>query len=90
MVLTVSLLRKHAKVSREDSPHVLNISDTDIEATKQEWAGLVLSDVEWFLHHHDSGLSVAVNFFYNHNQIFIPHIACAMNRLYGYRNFLCS
>ena len=46
MVLTVSLLRKHAKVSGEDSPHVSNILDADIEATKQEWAGLVLSDVE--------------------------------------------
>ena len=46
MVLAVSLLRKHAKVSGEDSPHVSNISDTDIKAEKQELAGLVLSDVE--------------------------------------------
>ncbi|KAF8810332.1 hypothetical protein BYT27DRAFT_7092442, partial [Phlegmacium glaucopus] len=38
--------RKHAKVSDEGAPQVTNISDADIEAAKQEWEGLVLSDDE--------------------------------------------
>ncbi|KAF8972033.1 hypothetical protein BDZ97DRAFT_1901252 [Flammula alnicola] len=38
--------RKHAKVSEEGAPQVANISDAEIEAAKQEWEGLVLSDDE--------------------------------------------
>ena len=45
-----SLSRKHAKVSEEEATgaQAANISDTEIEAAKKEWADLVLSDDEWF------------------------------------------
>jgi hypothetical protein len=42
----ISLFRKHAKVSGEGAAQASNISDTEIEAAKQEWADLVLSDEE--------------------------------------------
>jgi hypothetical protein len=47
LVLTSSI-RKHAKVSGEGASdsQALNISNADIEAAKQEWADLVLSDDE--------------------------------------------
>jgi hypothetical protein len=38
--------RKHAKVSGEGAAQASTISDTEIEAAKQEWADLVLSDEE--------------------------------------------
>jgi hypothetical protein len=38
-------IRKHAKVS-EGGTQASNISDAEIEAAKQEWANLVLSDDE--------------------------------------------
>jgi hypothetical protein len=40
------LCRKHAKVSGDGAAQSSNISDAEIEAAKQEWADLVLSDVE--------------------------------------------
>ena len=43
---TYSSIRKHAKVLEEGAPQVMNISDAKIEAAKQEWEGLVLSDDE--------------------------------------------
>ena len=48
MVLNSTYLftRKHAKVSEEGAAQASNISDTEIEAAKQEWADLVLSDDE--------------------------------------------
>jgi hypothetical protein len=42
----MSLFRKHAKVSGEGAAQDSNISDAEIEAAKQEWADLVLSDDE--------------------------------------------
>ena len=42
----ISMFRKHAKVSGEGATQASNISDTEIEAAKQEWAGLELSDDE--------------------------------------------
>ena len=44
VVLTFS--SKHAKVSREGALQASNISNAEIEAAKQEWANLVLSDNE--------------------------------------------
>jgi hypothetical protein len=40
------LYRKHAKVSGEGAPQASNISEAEIEAAKEEWADLVLSDEE--------------------------------------------
>ena len=42
--ILISLFSKHAKVSGEGAAHASNLSDTEIEAAKQEWANLVLSD----------------------------------------------
>ena len=42
----ISMFRNHAKVSGDRATQASNISDTEIEAAKQEWAGLVLSDDE--------------------------------------------
>jgi hypothetical protein len=44
VAILISLFRKHAKVSGEGAHKASNISDTEIEAAKQEWADLVLSD----------------------------------------------
>ena len=41
-----ALYRKHAKVSEEGAPQASNISEAEIEAAKEEWADLVLSDEE--------------------------------------------
>jgi hypothetical protein len=46
VTVLISLFRKHAKVSGEGASQVSNISDADIEAAKQEWVDLVLSDDE--------------------------------------------
>jgi hypothetical protein len=47
IAILISLFRKHAKVSGEGATtQASNISDTEIEAAKQEWADLVLSDDE--------------------------------------------
>ena len=49
ILIQVSLFRKHAKVSGEGATtqaQASKISDTEIEAAKQEWADLVLSDDE--------------------------------------------
>ena len=43
---TYFIYRKHAKVSGEGATQPSNISNAEIEAAKQEWAGLVLSDEE--------------------------------------------
>ena len=43
---TYFAIRKHAKVSGEGGVQASNISDTKIEAAKQEWADLVLSEDE--------------------------------------------
>jgi hypothetical protein len=40
------LYRKHAKVSDEGALQASNISEAEIEAAKEEWADLVLSDEE--------------------------------------------
>ena len=40
------LYRKHAKVSGEGAPEASNISNAEIEAAKEEWANVVLSDDE--------------------------------------------
>ena len=45
-MILIFLFRKHAKVSGEGAPQPSNISDAEIEAAKQEWADLVLSDDE--------------------------------------------
>jgi hypothetical protein len=45
-MILISLFRKHAKVSREGAMQVSNISEAEIEAAKEEWATLVLSDDE--------------------------------------------
>ena len=42
-VSLIPLFRKHAKVS-DEAPQDSIISNDDIEAAKQEWANLVLSD----------------------------------------------
>jgi hypothetical protein len=42
----ISLFRKHAKVSGEKATQAANLSEAEIEAAKQEWAVLVLSDDE--------------------------------------------
>jgi hypothetical protein len=44
VVLTFS--SKHAKVSGEGALQASNISNAEIEAAKEEWANLVLSDDE--------------------------------------------
>lgn len=43
-VTTYLLYRKHAKVSGEGAPQASNITNAEIEAAKQEWADMVLSD----------------------------------------------
>ena len=43
---TYFAIRKHAKVSGEGAVQASNISNTEIEAAKQEWADLVLSEDE--------------------------------------------
>jgi hypothetical protein len=45
-VILISLFRKHARVSGEGATQPLNISEAEIEAAKQEWVNLVLSDDE--------------------------------------------
>jgi hypothetical protein len=46
VTVLIFLFRKHAKVSGEGVAQASNISDTEIEAAKQEWANLILSDDE--------------------------------------------
>jgi hypothetical protein len=46
VMILISLFRKHAKVSEGAAAQASNISDAEIEAAKQEWANLVLSDEE--------------------------------------------
>jgi hypothetical protein len=43
---SITPYRKHAKVSGEEAPQMSNISEAEIEAAKEEWADLVLSDEE--------------------------------------------
>jgi hypothetical protein len=45
-MILISLFRKHAKVSGEGATQASNISEAEIEAAKEEWANLVLSDDE--------------------------------------------
>ena len=46
MLSASPLHRKHAKVSGEGALQISSISNAEIEAAKQEWADLVLSDEE--------------------------------------------